>query len=87
LLIIPTPNVITCQDDIGVCSLLKQMFEENNSDKKTNIRILTPQINNDNYDIKLKQQQKEQNSLLSLSFPFFLMAGVIVLSLVLLFYY
>ena len=71
MFVIPTPNAINHQDDIGVFSLLKQMFEENNSDKKINIRILSPQTNNDNYDIKLKQQQKEQNSLLSLSFPFF----------------
>ncbi len=73
MLIIPTANSINHQDNIGVFSILKHIVEENNSDKKINIRILSPQINDYNYNIKLIQHQKEQNSLLSLpifsSFP------------------
>ena len=68
MLIIPTPNAINHQYDIGVFSLLKQLFEEKNINKKLNIRILTPHINNGHYDIKPKQQYREQDTLLSFSF-------------------
>jgi two-component system sensor histidine kinase VicK len=68
MLIIPTSNSIDHQEGIGVFNLLKEMFEDHYNNKKINIRVLSPQINNDYYNIRQqKHQHNEQNTLLSLS--------------------
>ncbi|MGN6709448.1 MAG: ATP-binding protein [Candidatus Nitrosocosmicus sp.] len=65
MLIIPTANTMNHQADAGVFGLLKEMLEENDTNKNINIRVLAPQINN--YPLTIKHQQKEQNTSLSLT--------------------
>jgi two-component system, OmpR family, sensor histidine kinase VicK len=65
MLIIPTANTMNHQSDVGVFGLLKEMLEENDTNKNIKIRVLAPQINN--YPLTIKHQQKEQNSSLSFS--------------------
>jgi two-component system sensor histidine kinase VicK len=64
MLIIPTPNAIHLQNDIGILQLLKDLTSaNNNSSENIHIRILTSHIN-DHY---FAEEQESQNTLLSFS--------------------
>ncbi len=64
MLIIPTPNAIRLQSDIGILQLLKDLTSaNNNSSENIHIRILTSHIN-DHY---FAEEQESQNTLLSFS--------------------
>ena len=64
MLIIPTPNAIHLQNDIGILQLLKDLTSaNNNSSENIHIRILISHIN-DHY---FAEEQESQNTLLSFS--------------------
>jgi two-component system, OmpR family, sensor histidine kinase VicK len=64
MLIIPTPNAIRLQTDIGILQLLKDLTSANNNNSENiHIRILTSHIN-DHY---FAEEQESQKTLLSFS--------------------
>jgi two-component system sensor histidine kinase VicK len=70
MLFIPTANTMNHQADAGVFGLLKEMLEENNTNKNIKIRVLAPQINNHHHNTGQQQhQQNNQNTLLPFSLP------------------
>jgi two-component system, OmpR family, sensor histidine kinase VicK len=67
MLIIPTANTTNHQTDVSVFSLLKEMLEENDSNKNIKIRILAPKINNHHHNTTQQQHlPNDQDALLLL---------------------
>jgi two-component system, OmpR family, sensor histidine kinase VicK len=67
MLIIPTANTTNHQTDVSVFSLLKEMLEENDSNKNIKIRILDPKINNHHHNTTQQQHlPNDQDALLLL---------------------
>ena len=58
MIIIPTSNAISHQGSIGVFNLLKEKFEEYDTNKNVSIRILSSQINNYYYKLTTAKATK-----------------------------